>query len=261
MGGAYRGWKWVPDENSGTGTGGMQLFVDSDAALYNFDQNGRLSTLTASGSTLDFPDAFSRGEAWELRFRTQDTNNGQFQGIFLQVRSDVANSSTIRGMEVEARQGANTIAIGELIGVTAQARGAGTTGAITTMIGLDAQIQMDSDSTYTVTNCFGLRIKLQIEDGATITTGYGLRIEIEHVTGAPTGNARLDAIIGVTNTSVTAGVFRYGIDTDATEFTNGSDDEVVLWKFQGANGTTYYLVHDAVVAADTVTVVTVDPTT
>jgi len=146
-----RGWQWTPDENSGTGSGALQLFVDSEAALYNFDQNGRLSTLTGSGSTLNFPDAYSRGEAWELRFRPQDTNNNQFQGIFLQVRTDVANSSTIRGMEVEARQGANTIAIGELIGLTGQARGAGTTGAITTMIGLDSQIQMDSDSTYTVT--------------------------------------------------------------------------------------------------------------
>lgn len=254
-----RGWRWTPDQNSGTGTGALQLFVDSEAALYNFDQNGRLSTLTGSGSTLNFPDAYSRGEAWELRFRPQDTNNNQFQGIFLQVRTDVANSSTIRGMEVEARQGANTIAIGELIGLTAQARGAGTTGAITTMIGLDSQIQMDSDSTYTVTNCWGMRIKMQIEDGATITTGYALRIEVEHVTGAPTGNARLDAIIGVTNTSATAGVFRYGIDTSGTEFTNGSGGEVILWKFKGANGTTYYLKHDTD-AATVLAVVTSDPT-
>ena len=255
-----RGWKWTPDQQSGTGTGALQLFVDSSAALYSYDQNGRMSTITGSGSTLNFPDGYSRGEAWELRFRTQDTDNGQFQGIFLQVRTDVANSGTIRGMEVQARQGANTIAIGTLIGSTFAAYGAGTTGAITTMIGLDAQVQMDSDSTYTITNCYGMRIKMQIEDGATITNGYALWIDIESVTGAPTGNARLDAMIGATATTATAGVFRYGIDTTATEFTNGSGNEVVLWAFKGANGTTYYMVHDTD-AATVLAVVTSDPTT
>ncbi len=256
----YRGWKWTPDQNSGTGSGALQLKADSAIALYNYDQNGRLSTGTGSGAVLEFPDAYNRGEAQELRYRTADTNNGQFQGIFLQVRTDVANSSTIRGMEVEARQGANTIAIGELIGATFISRGAGTTGAITTMIGLDAQVQMDSDSTYTITNCFGLRVKLQLEDGATVTTGYGIKVEVEAVTGGPTGSARLDAVIGVSATSATDGVFRYGIDTSGTEFTNGSGNEVILWKFQGANGTTYYLKHDTD-AATVVAVVTSDPTT
>ncbi|KKN07618.1 hypothetical protein LCGC14_1065030 [marine sediment metagenome] len=252
--GNRRGWRWTPDQNSGTGSGAMQLFVDSEASLYAFDQNGRLSTITGSGSTIEFPDAYSRGEAWELRFRTADTGNGQFQGIFLQVRTDVANSSTIRGMEIQARQGANTIAIGELIGITAAAYGAGTTGAITTMIGMDAQVQMDSDSSYTVTNLFGMRIKLQIEDAATITTGYGLKIELENVTGSPT---RLTAIIGASST--TGEVFRYGIDTSGTELTNGSANEVILWKFLGANGTTYYMKHDTD-AATVIAVVTSDPT-
>lgn len=249
-----RGWQWTPDQQSGTGTGSLQLFVDSEASLYSFDRNGRLSTITGSGSTLNFPDAYNRGEAWELRFRTQDTGNGQFQGIFLQVRTDVANSSTIRGMEVEARQGANTIAIGELIGASFLSRGAGTTGAITTMIGLDAQIQMDSDSTYTITNCFGIRVKMQIEDGATVTTGYGIKVEIENVTGAPTGNAQITAVIGASATSATAGVFRYGIDSSGTEFANGASNEVVLWKFQDSGGTTRYLIFDT----DANTVVRVD---
>jgi hypothetical protein len=162
-------------------------------------------------------------------------------------------------MEIQARQGANTIAIGELIGMTSAAYGAGTTGAITTMIGLDAQVQMDSDSTYTVTNLFGMRIKLQIEDGATVTTGYGLKIEVESVTGGPTGNARMIAMIGASATSATDGVFRYGIDSSGTEFTNGSGNEVILWKFKGANGTTYYLKHDTD-AATVLAVVTSDPT-
>lgn len=227
---------------------------------YVFDENGRLSTSTHAGATIDFPDTYSRGEAWELRFRTADADNGQFQGIFLQVRSDVANSSTIRGIEVEARQGADTIAIGTLIGITAAAHGAGTTGAITTAIGLDAQVQMDSDSTYTVTNLYGMRVKLQIEDGATITNGYAIWVDHESVTGSPTGNARMDAVLGVTATTITAGVFRYGIDTTRTEFTNGSGNEVVLWAFKGADGTTYYMVHDTD-SATAIGVVTTDPTT
>lgn len=254
-----RGLFWESDEQSGTGTGTLNLYVDSESPLYSFDQNGRISTITGSGSTLTFPDAYNRGEAQELRYRTADTGNGQFQGIFLQVRTDVANSSTIRGMEVEARQGANTIAIGELIGSTFISRGAGTTGAITTMIGLDAQVQMDSDSTYTITNCYGMRIKMQVEDGATVTTGYALRVEIESVTGAPTGSARLCAIIGVTATTGTAGVFRYGIDTTCTEFTNGSGNEVVLWKFKDSAGTTQFMVFDTD-ASCTIGVVSSDPT-
>lgn len=254
-----RGLFWEKDEQSGTGTGTLNLYVDSAAPLYSFDENGRISTITGSGSTLNFPDAYNRGEAWELRFRTQDTNNGQFQGIFLQVRTDVANSGTIRGMEVSARQGANTIAIGSLIGATFAAHGAGTTGAITTMIGLDAQVQMDSDSTYTVTNLFGMRIKMQIEDGATVTTGYGLKIEVEAVTGGPTGNAQITAMIGASATSATDGVFRYGIDTLGTEFANGASNEVVLWAFKGANGTSYYLIHDTD-AATVLEVNTTDPT-
>ena len=75
--GQRRGWKWTPDQESGTGTGALQLFVDSDAALYSYDENGRMSTGTGSGSTLDFPDAYNRGEAIEWRFRTADTGNGQ----------------------------------------------------------------------------------------------------------------------------------------------------------------------------------------
>ena len=127
------------------------------------------------------------------------------------------------------------------------------------MIGLDAQIQMDSDSTYTITNCFGMRIKMQVEDGATVTTGYGLKIEIEAVTGGPTGNAQITAMIGASATSATDGVFRYGIDSSGTEFANGAAGEVVLWKFQDAAGTTQYLIHDTD-AATVLEVSTTDPT-
>lgn len=228
--------------------------------LYVFDEYGRLSTSTGAGATIEFPDAYTRGEAWELRFRTADTGNGQFQGIFMQVRSDVANTSTIRGMELEARQGA-AVALGGLEGLHANANVASTgTGNITTVKGISANVSLDDTYTGTITNLYGLHVKLQVEDGATITTGYGIYVEQEDVTGTASGAARLDAVIGVKSTSATAGVFRYGIDSTATEFTNGSANEVVLWAFKGANGTTYYLVHDTD-AATVLGVVTTDPTT
>ena len=104
-----------------------------------------------------------------------------------------------------------------------------------------------------------MQVKLQVEDGATVTTGYAIYVSNEAVTGAPSGGARMKAILGAAATSATAGVFRYGIDTTGTEFTNGSGNEVVLWAFKGANGTTYYLLHDTD-AATVVSVVTSDPT-
>ena len=105
-----------------------------------------------------------------------------------------------------------------------------------------------------------MHVKLQIEDGATLTTAYGIFIEQEDVTGTSSGGARLDALIGAKATSATGGVVRYGIDTTQMEFTNGSGNEVVLWAFKGANGTTYYVVHDTDTAT-ALAVVTTDPTT
>jgi hypothetical protein len=255
---------WKNNRNAATGVEALELRTGhSSTAPYVFGtgdtDTGRISTVTRAGAALEFPDAYGFGEAWELRFRTADTGNGQFQGIFLQVRSDVANTSTIRGLEIQARQGADTIALGGLTGAQIAAYGAGTTGNITTMMGMDVQVSMDSDSTYTVTTLYGLRVKLQIEDGATVTSGYGIFIENESVSGGPTGAARMIAAIGIKATTATEGVFRYGIDSSQTEFTNGSGNEVVLWKFKGANGTTYYLKHDTD-AATVLAVVTSDPT-
>lgn len=250
---ARRSWARKAIATTGNVSEVLELYPGSanDTPIYVFDANGRISTSTHAGATIEFPDTYSRGEAWELRFRTADTGNGQFQGIFLQVRSDVANTSTIRGMEIEARQGA-AVALGGLEGMHVNANVASTsTGNITTVKGISANVSLDDTYTGTITNLYGLHVKLQTEDGATITNGFGIYIENEAVTG----DQRLVAAIGVAQTSV--GAYRYGLYFPELE--NGSGNEVVLMRFIGANGTEYFLVHDTD-AATVVAVVTTDPT-
>lgn len=219
--------------------------------------NGRVSTKTAAGSTVSVPAAYHFGEGVELRYSSALVDT-QFQGMYLRADTTVANTSNIRGAEIEARVAAD-VAVGLVQGLQTQAyTGSAVASAITTLVGASVEAQMASTYTGTITSLYGLQVKLQVEDGATVTTGYGIFIMNESVTGAPTGSARLDAAIGIDSTSNE--VYRYGIDSTGTEFTNGSGNEVVLWAFKGANGTTYYLIHDTD-AATAVSVVTSDPTT
>ena len=171
------------------------------------------------------------------------------------------NTSGLRGIEVSARQGA-AVAVGQLTGINSKAVIASTsTGNVTTAEGMEVGVEMGGSYTGTVANLYGLRILNDIEDGATVTAGYGLFIQTRAATGTPSGTARLTAAICISaDPAGMVGVFRYGIDSTATEFTNGSGNEVVLWAFKGANGTTYYMVHDTD-AATAIGVVTTDPTT
>ena len=241
------------DQGSGGAIVPLALGYQS-TRLYVFDENGRISTSTGAGAVLEFPTTYTRGEAWELRFRSTYTAS-QFQGVYLQTRSDVANTSEIRAMELEARQGA-AVALGGLTALHAKANVASSsTGNITTLRGAEIGFSMDDTYTGTVTSAYGLHVKVQTEDGATITTGYGVYIENEAVTGGE----RLTAAIGITATAGFTG-YRYGIDSTGVEFTNGAAGEVVLWAFKGADGTTYYVKHDTD-AATVLAVVTSDPTT
>lgn len=249
------GWRRV--KNAAAGIEALALSTgDPSRDPYFFgmgvSDTGRISTASRAGATLEFPDAYAFGEAIELRYRTADTGNGQFQGIYLQVRSDVANSSTIRAAEFEARQGA-AVAIGDLTGIRAVANVASSsTGDITTARGAEIGVSVDDTYTGTITNLYGLHVKCQLEDGMTVTNGFGIYVENEAVTGAE----RLTAVIGAGSTGV--GGFRYGLYLP--ELTNGSGNEVVLMRFLGANGTEYFLVHDTD-SATAVAVVTSDPTT
>ena len=268
---ARRGFTWSRTVAAGSNvTGVLELRAEdqvssqliSGQAPYIFDENGRISTRSHAGASITIPDSYSFGEMWEMRWTFAETGNSQRQGVYVQVRSDVANSSTVRAMELEVRQGA-AVAIGDLTALRSSVNIASTTtGTITTARGAEVGIGFNSSAyTGTITNFYGLHIRNQIEDGATITTGYGLYIETEAVSGAPTGTARLDAVIGVgTNPADGVGYFRYLIDAGGIELTNGSGNEVVLFKFVGANGTTYYVVHDTD-SATALGVVTTDPTT
>lgn len=212
----------------------------------------RVSTKTANGAAISIPSTNAWGEAWELRY-TSALSNTQFQGLYLQVDTSVANTSTIRAFEAGSRRTA-AVAVGTLQGayITAYTN-SGATGNITTLMGASIEAQMHSAYTGTVTDMVGLQVKLQTEDGATITGGAGIRIVNEDITGGK----RVTSAIDIDSTS--AEKFRYGIDSTGAETVNGSGNEVVLWAFKGANGTTYYLIHDTD-APTAVSVVTTDPT-
>src|SRR3990172_9423384 len=161
---------WRRNKNAASGVEALELSTgDTSLSPYVFGigvtDTGRISTGTRAGATIEFPTGYGFGEALELRYRSTFTAS-QFQGIYLQVRQDVANTSTVRGMEIEARQG-GAVAIGNLIGLTATANVASTTtGTVTTVIGLDAQTTFNSSAyTGTVTSLYGLRVKCAIEDG------------------------------------------------------------------------------------------------
>ncbi|KKL47404.1 hypothetical protein LCGC14_2335920, partial [marine sediment metagenome] len=172
----------------------------------------------------------------------------QFQGLFMRVAmaSGVANTSAVRGMEVDARN-ASDQNVGELVGVHATANVMGT-GTITKAFGLHAQVSQRSEEASTVTTLAAIWAKVGVEDASTITNGYGILISSEFITGG----IALTAAIGVESSG--AGAFTSLIDaTGAQLVETDSGTEVVLIKFQGANGTTYYLVHDT----DAATVVAV----
>lgn len=215
--------------------------------------NGRISTKTAGGSAISIPSTHPFGEGVELRY-TSALSNTQFQGMYVRADTTVANSSTIRGAEFVATRGGD-VAVGTLEGINSAGylRTTGT-GAVTNAFGITGEVQADSGYAGTVTLAAAVRGKFQIEDGATYTRSYVFQADLEAVTGG----ARVLALIGV-GTVGGAATARYGIDTTSVEFTNGSGNEVVLWAFKGADGTTYYVVHDTD-SATALGVVTTDPT-
>ena len=202
--------------------------------------SGRVSTSTRAGAALSFPDAYSFGEAWELRWNFPETGNNQRQGIFLEVRGTAANSSTIRGAEISAAQ-CGAVAIGTIEGanIHAQTRSA-TTGNVTNLFGVTGEVGHNSaDYTGTVTAFAAVRAKASVEDGATYTYGSIFRGEIEGITGGKAINA------GLSMHASGRGTVNYLLDTSGIESTNYSANRVVLWKFKDSAGTDRFLVYDA----------------
>ena len=224
-----KGFEWDRNEVSTTGgIGGLELRSGTDAAAvpqYVFDGTGRISTGSAAGAALTFPTTYLRGEAIEARYTSSFTAS-QFQGVFMEVRSDVANTSTIRGMEIRARQGA-AVAIGALEGANINAFIASTsTGNIGTVFGASGEVQVDDTYTGTVTLCAAMRAKIAKEDGATYTGvnaamtagSYGLLIQGESVTGLSTS----DAAIGITNAPADVVAFNVLIDARGTRLSQAA---------------------------------------
>ena len=208
----------------------------------------RISTVTANGSAISVPSTFTWGELIELR-ATSALSNTQFQGMFMEIRTSVANTSTIRGMEVHAAQ-EGAVAVGTLEGGSFQAiTRSSTTGNITNMFGVTGEVtHNDSAYTGTVTAAAAVRGKLSVEDGATYTYASIIRGEIEAITGGKTINAAISV-------HATGGAtVDYLIDTSGIESTNYSANRIVLWKFKDSAAVDRFLVFDA----DTNTVVLVD---
>lgn len=214
------------------------LELDGNGALVPNILKGpvRHVTETLKGSTSAFPSTYEYGEVWELRYSNAFTAS-QFQGIFLRVSNTVANTSETRGCEFDARN-ASGLNSGGLTGVygSASIKGAGT---ITSAYGISGNVSVDSDQAPTITEMAAVRGKVQVEDAATYTAGYCMLAEHEAVTGGKAILAAYGAKSGG------AAAFTSLIDaTNAQLVETDSGTRVVLIKFQGANGTTYYMVHD-----------------
>jgi hypothetical protein len=109
-------------------------------------------------------------------------------------------------------------------------------GTVPTMRGLT--ITMENYGTC-ATEAGGLDV-ISRNEANTATLSYGIRIRNDD----RSSQAAVQSAINV-DSHASSGGFRELIDASAAELTEyGSGKQVVLLKFQGANGTTYYLIHD-----------------
>lgn len=245
----FSGWERVVDQSSG-GTYGDVLGVKVGGnRLYLFDENGRISTSTGAGASLTVPDGYNRGEMIELRYTFAETGNSTVRGLFMEVRQGVANTATLSGMEVTARQSA-AVAIGTMEGINGRANIASTsTGNITAAFGVTGEININSNAyTGTITLQAGLRAKVQVEDGSTLTAGapassqgsYGVFVQQEGVSGPV---VLMAAVLGATATNQTTASFDTVLDTRGV-LTTVSGDDVLLWKFLRSDGTAIFMRYD-----------------
>lgn len=203
-----------------------------------FKEWGRVSTKTEAGSALTIPDEYPYGEMWELRYTFAEDDNNQRQGIFMDIRTSAANSSTIRGFEVTAQSEGN-IAVGTLSGGTTKAIPRGTSGTITNLFGGEAEVTFNSSSyAGTVTNLAGHRTKVSLEDGGTYTASSVYLAEVEAITGGETIGSYFR---GKNNAGITA--------TQLFDFTGCTlavtdTDKVTLMKFARDDGTAVYMRYD-----------------
>ena len=210
---------------------------------------GRLSTSTRAGGAVIIPDAYTFGEVWELRFTFAETGNSQRQGIFMDVRTNVANTSTIRGMEVSAQSEGN-INVGGLTGAVFKAIPRGASGTITASIGVQAECTLnDAAWAGTITAQVGAYVKVSNDNGGTYTAldfagdfkgNVGVLVENEFINGT----VKMDAAIAVKATNITGESFNCLIDSTAALTTTSDTDKVLLFKFLRQDGTVVFCRYD-----------------
>src|SRR3990167_8452798 len=197
------GWLRIPNAAAGVAALGIYTQDPAERVPYVFgigvDDTGRIATGSRAGAAITFPDAYSFGEAIELRYTFAETGNAQRQGIFMNVRQSAANSSTVRGMEVGAEQ-SGAVALGTLEGANIFAGTRGASGDITNLYGLSAEFKHNTAYTGTITRAAALRAKFTFDNGATYTLGSVLRLEMEPLAG---GGAINSLIYGITSTAGT----------------------------------------------------------
>lgn len=237
------GWLRIPNASAGVAALGIYTQDSAERVPYVFGlgdtETGRISTSSRNGGSLTIPDAYSFGEMIELRYTFAETGNSQRQGIFMDVRTSAANSSTVRGMEVTA-QSEGDINVGTLSGGTFKAIPRGASGTITNLFGIEAEITFnDSAFAGTVTLGAAIRGKVSLEDGATNTAIYGVYIDGEPITGAVVGTA----IFGSdTHANLS---WNYAIDVSGSVLVEtDTATDVTLIRFTGADGNIYRVVHD-----------------
>jgi hypothetical protein len=201
-----------------------------------FHGSHRVSSESANGSAQSIPATYGFGEMWELRYNSSKSDNTQFQGMFMEVRTLIANSSTVRGMEVIAAQGA-AVAVGGLEGgnFKAHVRSA-TTGNITFAYGLSGEFGHNSNAyTGTVADVAAVRGKVTMEDGATYTKSAVFLAHAEGLSGSDilgsilrgevNANITVDTLIDMTDVTLST------VDTDKVNlirFKDSGGDEVIL---------------------------------
>src|SRR3990167_5362448 len=248
------GWLRIPNAAAGVEAMGIYTKDSAERVPYVFglgdDDTGRISTSTRAGAALTFPDAYGFCEAIELRYTFAETGNETRRGIFLEVRQAVANSATLAGMEVTARQ-AGAVAIGTLEGINGKANIASpSTGNISAAFGVTGEIVINSSAyTGTITFQAGVRSKVSVEDGSTLTAGtpstpegsYCFFGQQEGVSGPV---VKMAAVLGAKATNQSAESFNCILDTRGVLTTVSDTDKVLLWKFLADDGSAVFMRYD-----------------
>src|SRR3990167_7460163 len=232
--GSPRSGGWIRALNANPTLG---IFTEDPASRvpYNFglgvNDTGRISTSTRPGAALTFPDAYSFGEAIELRYTFAESGNSSRQGLFMEVRQNAANSATIRGAEITASQ-CGAVAIGTLEGANIRAvPRSSSTGNITALYGVPGEVTFNSACyTGTVSETASVRGKLSMENGATINNASVFLAEAEGITGADVADSIMRFDNGA-NVSFTEAL-NFGSAT-----LTATCNRVTLMRFKNAAGT------------------------